>query len=588
MFRVIGKYVGMDSSGVLALFLAFSLSSVVLPVRGIAQDFPADDLPFIDDFEIPPEKPGDLRLPDEDLPVSDAQARAFGDAMLSDQERVYRDVVRLETLLKEKVDQAIPELGRARIREIQGALALPEGAAKAYRLKKLNAQSFMKLEGWDSDAGAIRIGEALFLDRVSAGGNMVDDLRVVVPGVGFAEPKLVGGKLYPRIVDEATGSSHFLLESELEIESAEWRRYVARVRAWSNRGRGRPQVFWVMHNPVVEEIAPAGAAGADYKVRVKLFDRPKGAWNRLTNWWKAVYARPDKQAFVQAGIKVVLEVGAAEALTYLLAKGHLNHTFTGLTVGYATVLGIFGSTFRNAFSPVDPTNFWERNYKMFMRLLVTSYSFGMWNKVLSGGAESVSWFTPTGRSMNLEIIQNSIASNVLRDGFNSLNDVREATGHARYSVDVLGVKLKGTQLERTLWYQIPNTLKNADLLTLNTEMNALPHMLFYTAIVATPIAVWKHAQAIRYEHADALPAGSVARFIREAADHVKALAADPTGHAPVIGSLIASTISNYGRSLVQSCTNLLSRKNAEELKEKSPPFEATPDGDWVEIRFPKL
>ncbi|NDG84029.1 MAG: hypothetical protein EBX52_03200 [Proteobacteria bacterium] len=576
MIRVIGKFQGIIPSWLLALTLALAGVSVSFSSPAQAQDFP-DDVPFIDDFQIPQAQPGDLQLPDEDLPVSDAQARAFGNAMLENQERVYRDVVQLEVLLKEKIERVIPELGRKRISEIKAALMLPEGSGeRRYKLGKLNAKAFMKLPNWDSAEGEYAIGEALFLDRVSAGGNLIDDFRVVVPGTGFAEPKLVGGKLYPRMVDEYTGSSHFFLESELDINSADWQRYIARVRAWSNRGKGRPQVFWTMHEPVVD------ASGVESRtIRVKFFDRPKGRWNKLTNWWKAVYVRPDKQAFVQAGIKTVLEVGAAEMLTYLLAKGHVDHTFTALTIGYATVLGIFGSTFRNALSPVDPTNFWERTYKMGLRLLITSYSFGMWNKVLRNGAASVSWFSPTGRAMNLEILKNSIASNVLRDGFNSLNDVREATGHARYTVDVAGVKLKGTQLERTLWYQIPNTLKNADLLTLKSEMNALPHFLFYSAIVATPIAVWKHAQALRYEHAEDLPAASVFRFMKNVREGAEHLWMDPKTYAP----LIASMIKDYGKSLVRNCSNLLTRKNAEELHAIEPPFEATPDGEWINIQF---
>jgi hypothetical protein len=183
--------------------------------------------------------------------------------------------------------------------------------------------------------------------------------------------------------------------------------------------------------------------------------------------------------------------------------------------------------------------------------------------------------------MNLEIMKNSIASNVLRDGLNSLNDIREATGHARYTVDFLGVKLKGTQLERTLWYQIPNTLKNADLLTLKSEMNVLPHFLFYSAIVATPIAVWKHAQAIRYEQAEDLPAASVARFLRTIGDGLGYLAMDPKTNAPLIAAMIA----DYGRSKVRSCANLLTRKNVEELHASEPPFEATVDGEWVEVHF---
>jgi len=432
MLRVIGKHLGYGPLGMMALTLALSVGSFFYTAPSVAQDFP-DDVPFIDDFQIPQAQPGDLTLPDEDLPVTDAQARVFGNAMQENQERVYKDVIQLEILLKERVEKVIPELGHKRIAEIKDALALPQGSGEQrYRLGKLNAKGLMKLPNWDSEEGARQIGELLFLDRVNKGGNWIDDFRVVVPGVGFAEPKLVGGKLSPRMVDEFTGASHFFLENELEINSPDWKRYTARVRAWANRGKGRPQVFWVMHEPTID------ASGSQVQnIRVKFFDRPKGPLNRLTNWWRAVYVKPDKQAFVQAGIKTVLEVGAAEMLTYLLAKGHIDHTFTALTIGYATVLGVFGSTFRNALSPVDPTNFWERTYKMSLRLLITSYSFGMWNKVLRNGAESVSWFSPTGRAMNLEIMKNSIASNVLRDGFNSLNDIREATGHARYTVDVL-------------------------------------------------------------------------------------------------------------------------------------------------------
>jgi|GEM_PF-6109770 len=561
------------------LTLGWLFLSVAAPSTSLGQDLPppSDEPPFIDDFEIPKSNPGDLILPDEDLPVTDAQARVFGNTMLTSQALVYDDVLKLEVALKERIETIIPELGRKRVAEIKSALQLPEKSGeRIWRLKKLNAKAFMAVSDWDQPAGMQTIGEALFLDRVNKGGNWVDEFRVVIPGVGFAEPKLVGGKLYPRMVDERTGSSHFFLESELEVDSADWQRYVARVRAWANRGRGRPQVFWVVHAPKVEGDPSTGT------LKVKFFDRPASAGQRLTNWWKAVYVRPDRQAFVQAGIKTILEVGSAELLTYLISKGHVDHTFTQLTIGYALVLGIYGSTFRNAFSPVDPTNFWERTYKMALRLLVTSYSFGAWNKALRNGVESVSWFTPTGRAMNLEIMQNSIASNLLKDGFNSLSDVREATGHARYTVDVAGVKLKGTQLERTLWYQIPNNLKNADLLTLNSPSNALPHFLFYSAIIATPIAVWKHAQAIKYDQEESLPAARVSRFIDDFNFAVGLVATDPKTYGPLIARMIGS----YAKDKILSCVDTLTRKKPqEELNSEAPPFTSTSNGEWTEVRL---
>ena len=556
--------------------LGWSLFPGSLPAR--AQDLPppGDELPFIDDFQIPDARPGDLVLPDEDLPVSDANARKFGDAMLANQAKVHEDVLRLEVALKNLVDSKIPELGTKRVREIKAALTLPEKSGeRIWRLKKLNAKAFMSLPGWDEEAGIRTIGEALFLDRVNKGGNWIDEFRVVIPGVGFAEPKLVGGKLYPRMVDEATGSSHFFLESELEIDTPDWKRYVARVRAWANRGRGRPQVFWVIHKPTVEGNPESGS------IRVKFFDRPSGPREQLTNWWNAVYVRPDRQAFVQAGIKTILEVGSAELLTFLISGGHVDHTFTQLTIGYALGLGIYGSTVRNAFSPVDPTSFWERTYKMALRLLVTSYSFGAWNKALRNGVESVSWFTPTGRAMNLEIMQNSIASNLLKDGFNSLSDVREATGHARYTVDVAGVKLKGTQLERTLWYQIPNNLKNADLLTLNSPANELPHFLFYSAIIATPIAVWKHAQAIKYDQEASLPAAKVAAFFEDLAFATGLVATDPRTYGPIIAKMLVS----YTRDKILSCRDALTFKHPEESHSIDPPFEANSNREWTEIRL---
>jgi hypothetical protein len=207
-----------------------ALTLFLIPSR--AQELPHHgdiDPPFIDNFEIPKTLPGDLRLPDEDLPVSDSQAREFGNAMVADQARIYDDILKLEVALKDRIDQLIPELGRTRASEIKSALTLPEKSGeRVWKLRKLHAKTFMSIPEWDSDSGHRMIGEALFLERVNKGGNWIDDFRVLIPGVGFAEPKLVGGKLYPRMVDEATGSSHFFLESELEIESPEWRRYVAR------------------------------------------------------------------------------------------------------------------------------------------------------------------------------------------------------------------------------------------------------------------------------------------------------------------------------------------------------------------------
>jgi hypothetical protein len=106
-------------------------------------------------------------------------------------------------------------------------------------------------------------------------------------------------------------------------------------------------------------------------------------------------------------------------------------------------------------------------------------------------------------------------------------------------------------------------------------------MLFYSAIVATPIAVWKHAQAIRYEQAEDLPAASVARFLRNEKDGLGLLWMDPKTFAPVI----ADAIGDYAKARIRSCASLLTRKKAEELHSIEPPFEATPDGEWVNIDF---
>lgn len=553
------------------------------PKTSSAQDLPpSDEIPFIDDFEIPKTEPGDLVLPDESLAVSDAEAQRFGNAMLSEpgKEKVYRDVLRLENGLKAHVEKIIPKLGRERVMEIKKWLNSPESSKeRAYHLRKLNASEFMKIPSWDSEAGFQAIGEVLFLERVNRGGNWVDDFRVVIPGVGFAEPKLVGGKLYPRMVDEATGSSHFFLESELEVESPEWRRYNARVRAWANRGKGRPQVYWVLHHPEIQGSPESGS------VRIRYFGRPEGIRNRLTNWWKACYVKPDKQAFVQAGIKMFFEVGTA-GLMHLAAPGVVDQTFIGLTLGYSSVLGLYGSTVRNALAPVDPTNFIERTYKMALRLLVTSYSFGASSRALQDGISSVSWFTPTGRALNFEILKNSLVSNVLRDGVNSLSDVREATGHARYVIDPNGLKLKGTQFERTLFYQVPNAIKNLDLVTLGTARNALPHFLFYSSIVAIPVAVWKHAQAIRYEHAEDLPAARVIRFFREAGGAISLMAMNPRVFTP----LIAKVLGSYAQDAFMNCKVFLTRlKSGSEEEEPLPesPFAAQASDEWVEVRLHK-
>ncbi len=566
---------------ILLFFVAAISSGNLLPGNSVFTNVARadDDVPFIDNFQIPAAQPGDLVLNDEDLLVTDAQAQVFGNTMLQSEamrEAVRQDVFKLAALLKDKLEKVIPELGEKLVKDIKAALAMPESREKKWRLSKLNAKSIMKNPNWDSKEGIETLGEVLFLARVDKGGNWIDDFRVVVKGLGFAEPKLVDGELYPRMVDERTGSSHMIIRDELEIEKVPFQRYNARVRAWANHGRGRPVVYWSVHDPEVDMNT-----GSPDHIRVKFYDRPKGIKNRLTNWWKACWVKPDAQAFAQGGIKTAFEVGSAELLTYLISGGHVDHTFIELTTGYALVLGIFGSTVRNMLSPVDPSNAWERLYKMSLRLLITSYSFGAWNKALRNGIGSISWFTVSGRAMNVDLIKNSIASNLLKDGFNSLNDIREATGHARYTIPIGSVNLKGTQFERTAWYQIPNNLKNADLLTLSTPNNGLPHFLFYSAIVATPIAVYEYAKRIKYEKAEALPAGRVFNVFKQMRESY--LKSEKSGLGAIMDVLGDFTGRGIG-ACKKFCCKLMT-KTPEEVHTMAPPFDATLQGEWVDFNL---
>jgi hypothetical protein len=566
--------------------LAIAALAVAIPGASCAQDLPpSDEVPFIENYPIPEAGPGDLVLPDEDLPVSDAEARRIGDAVQTEQQRVYSRVTRLQVALKSHLDRVIPELGRKRIQEIQSALQLPENSGeRKYRLRKLNAKAFMELPGWNTEAGAQTIGEFLFLERVDKGGNWVDEFRVVIPGLGFAEPKIVSGKLYPRMVDELTGSSHFFLQSELELDTPEWKRYIARVRAWSNRGRGRPEIFWVEHHP---EIVGSPESGT---VRIRYFGKPVGVRNRLTNWWRAVWVKPDVQSVEQMGLKVILDVGTAEALSYVLSGSLQDHSFAALNAAYSVFFGLFGSTVRNALAPVDPTNTLERLYKMGLRIVISSYSFGVFSKMIShGDASVVSFFTPSGRAMNLQILQNAIASNFAKDFVATANDVREATGHARYKISkiagvTLPAPLKGTQFERNIFYTVPNLLKNADLLTLGTERNTLPHFLHYSMIVSAPILAWKHAQAIRYEHADDLLAGRAFRLLENSTEAVGWMLHDPKLYVP----LVAKVLGSYVSEAFVSCKNFLLRADSTKQNEtKDNPFEVIQDGEWVEVRLRK-
>ena len=49
--------------------------------------------------------------------------------------------------------------------------------------------------------------------------------------------------------------------------------------------------------------------------------------------------------------------------------------------------------------------------------------------------------------------------------------------------------------------------------------------------------------------------------------------------------MIAKVIGEYAKTKIKSCVNLATKKDAEELHSLTPPFEATPDGEWLNLKI---
>ncbi len=559
-----------------SLALVLSVGALLYGAPSFADD---PDAPYISDFPVPAVQPGDLVTADDGIDFTDGQAAKAQLELETNLKQVLLEIDTLYQKLETKTEQMILELGARRIDELKRAYAMPERTylekkLKNLRLKKLNSKAFEKFNLESFDDLKI-IGKALFMERVTRG-LKIEDFRVTIEGLGHAEPTTVDGKLVPRIVHEHTGVAVFILQKPEQLGTVHWERYLARVKAFANRGKGRPPLIMLYDNVEADE-----SAGPN-RIRYKFFDTPKTRKEKFANWWKAVYVAPDKQAYVQSVISTVLQVGSTELLAYTAYKLGItptwDHTYSYLTAGYASFFTLFGSTYNNITTAADPHNTVERYQKMLLRMAISSLTFTYSAQIINHGFHSISLLTAGGRLTNGKALINSFVNNAVKDKFKERFDIRDKMGLSRGTFTFLNTEMKKGQMERTLGFQIPNTLKNADLLMANQSFN-LVSWLFYSAIVYVPITTVWHARANNYDEIDKLP--NPVRAVNQAWDFAGEsfhfMTSDPKRALPALMSLIAEAIG----SKINQCKELLT-KAPEEVHTMAPPFEITQNGEWVE------
>ncbi|NDG83551.1 MAG: hypothetical protein EBX52_00760 [Proteobacteria bacterium] len=534
---------------------------------------------------------GNQALYDKDLsmPYSDEQGLESAKRLAENQQAVLDDVFTLAAALEEKKQQILNSLAKKRIEDIRAALALPEGnqllrARKGLKLSQLSAADFEGLNP-EVPADLLKIGEMVYEQR-SIKGERIDELGVILEGVGKAEPTSIDKIVFSRIVHEKTGIAFLMLQNEISFDSKHLQQYIARVRYESNYGRGRPVVLLSYNHSDIETGEPG-------KLKYQFYDRPKNWKEKAKTWFQAKYVAPDRGAAVLTAMSVAFQVGTTEAITgaqYALGNIHeWSHTASALSAIYGTVFGLWGSFYYNMTKPSDPHSRMSRNVSLMKRMMLSSATFA-WNlQILNHGLHSVSFYTVGGLTKNLAIASNTITNNAIKDEHIIFNDIREKMGLNRGTVKVLGVNIKKTQLERQLVYQLSFILKIGDLVGLSVAGVPVGSALFYSSYIWSQYLVMKYAQIVNYD-AKELLVEKWKKLVSLPGKIVTAPGRMVTnlGYSMMVMSpkqMLASALMGAKEKIVNGCNKLVSafKKAPEVVAEEELPFTPTADGEWLEL-----
>ena len=547
----------------------------------------AEGEPYDAAFQAEYPKSGNTELynPDLSMPYSEEKGLEAAKTLASDQQAVLDEVFLLAGRLDERKLELLRSLGAKRVEDIRAALSLPEGnqlqkARKNFRLQQLNAGSFSRMD-FDTEDGLREIGEKVYELR-AVRGEKIEELAISIAGIGKAEPTSIDQIVFSRIVHEKTGIAFLLLDNEISFDSKHLKQYIARVRYESNHGRGRPVVLLSYNHSPVEE-------GVEAPLQYKFYDRPHGWKERAKLWFDAKYVAPTRGQAIVTAMSVLFQVGTTEGITavqYALGNIHeWSHTASALSAVYGTVFGLWGSFYYNMTKASDPHNRTSRTVALAKRMMLSSATFA-WNlQILNHGLHSVSFYTVGGLSTNLAIASNTLTNNAIKDEHIIFNDIREGMGLSRGTIEVLGTKIKKTQIERQLVYQLSFVLKIGDLVGLSAFGVPVGSALFYSSYVWSQYLVMKYAEAVNYEKKAEL----VAKWKRLTSLPGRILSfpgrvTSELGYALMIQSpkqLLLNGFYSAVDSAKSACKNVLKAFQKEEYTPTEAPFIPSENGEWL-------
>ncbi|MCM0604773.1 MAG: hypothetical protein KA715_01650 [Xanthomonadaceae bacterium] len=436
----------------------------------------------------------------EDQPLSPKQTQFAAEYFSKKQAELLKDVLDLEEALHEKNKLTVLALGDARIKEIQEALNMPEGNffernKKDARLTKLKYSEFKNLD-FNSIEDKCKIGEKLFYNRTLKG-ERLEEFEVIIPELGKAKPTTIDGKIVFKITHSKSKIVFLILENEVEFDSDHLKQYISRLGL-----RDNPVVLLSEHYASIEE----GSEPSELKY--KYYPVPKSSAQKIKTWWRANYVAPDKGALITTVMSVFFQVSTTEGISaanYFLGNSQVwDHTTTFLTAGFGTVFGLWGSFYNNITAPKDPLNPKSRRNALVRRILISSASFAYTLQILNHGVHSLSLATSGGWLNNLRMISNTVVNNSVKDRWKMVNDIRDEMGVSRGQVNIAGVDVKRTQLERNVIDQAPRTLKMIDLMNLDVMEIPIGSMLFYSSYFWTQGLIVKYAEKVNFKHKDVL------------------------------------------------------------------------------------
>ncbi len=527
---------------------------------------------------------------DDSIPFSKAQNQNAARVFVSDQVQVLTDVFELAKRLEEKKESIVLGLGRARIEDLKNALAMPEGNfvsnnRKEARLEKLDYDAYKGLD-WTSEQSLSDIGYDIYNKR-SIKGERIAEFEVIVPGLGRAEPTNDNGIVYPRIVHERSGICFFIVPKALDLNSKEVKVHRARVQSLSDKGEGRPQVYLATEDRDVQ-FPEEG-----HPLRYQFIPKPVGMKEKFNSWWKAVYSVPDKSAAAIAGMSLLYQVGTSEGVSakqyFFNGAPTWEHIPTYLTIGYATVFGLYASFYNNVCMPADPMNKMSRLKKMALRTFISTATFTYSLQILSHGLHSISLYTYGGWLQNVALIANIAAANAIKDEWKKMSDLDDINGTSRGTTKLFGVDVKRSQYNRTLIGQIPGTLRYLDVVGLSIMAYGhhipIGSYLFYSSFIWSQYLLVRLAENKGYPEAVQLRNNwnhlidTPARLFRYSLDSYRDLVLSPT-------QFFQQGIQGFSdmRDAFSSfCNRLMGGEGAPKKQLMKAPFEVSADGQWMTI-----